>query len=151
MNRQVSFSWMRSVGTKFAITVALLFASGAPSQTTTASMQPTAEVGMIMLLAAPQRFDHHVIRTWGYLNLRSDNDGLWLHEGDLQASLWKDSIALDLTEEQEKQFQNLNHTYVMVEGVLHANKPTSRALNSGTLVHITLVQGWKPFVEPNKK
>ena len=145
MTRRFGFFVMRSGGVKGVVALALLFGHGSASQTAPTTQQ-AAQVGMVMLLATPARFDNHIIRTWGFLNLRADNDGLWLHEDDMQASLWKDSVALDLTEEQQKQYQNLNHTYVMVEGVLHAHKATSRALDSGTLVHIRLVRGWKPYV-----
>ncbi len=111
-----------------------------------------ASVGMVALLAAPQKYDGKVIRTWGFLNLRSDNDGIWLHKEDLQAALWKNSFALELTAEQEKQFKDLNHTYVMLEGSLHSKGSEGPALNSGTISHITLVHGWSPYVpfEPKK-
>jgi hypothetical protein len=141
---------MRTTGMKSVAVLALLSAQLALSQSPAAKKQ-VDEIGMVMLLAAPAKFDNHVVRTWGFLNLRADNDGLWLHEEDMQASLWKDSVAIDLTEEQRKQYQNLNHTYVMVEGVLHTHKSTSRALDSGTLVHITLMQGWQPYVPLDSK
>jgi hypothetical protein len=108
---------------------------------------------MVALLATPQKYTGKVVRTWGFLNLRSDDDGLFLHEEDCQIPLLKNSFSLELTVEQEKQFKSLNHTYVMVEGTLHSEGPDSTALNSGTFVHISLIHGWKPFVpfKSNKK
>jgi hypothetical protein len=107
--------------------------------------EPTI-VGMVALLAAPQKYNGKIIRTWGFLNLRSDDNAIFLHKEDCQVPLLKNSFGLDLTEEQEKQFKSLNQTYVMVEGTLHSAGPDGPASNSGTLVHITLVHGWKPYV-----
>ncbi len=151
MNRQIKRYAMRKV-TSFLIGLLLFTAVDTFSTGDTKGPQPLS-VGMVALLATPQKYTGKVIRTWGFLNLRPDNNGLWLHEADLQASLWKDSFALDLTEEQEKQFKSLNQTYVMVEGTLHSKGPAGTALNSGTFVHILLVSGWQPFVpfEPKTK
>ena len=78
-----------------------------------------------------------------------------IHKGkeDLEAALWKDSFALDLTGEQQKQFEGLNHTYVMVEGTLHSEGPEGPALDSGTITHVTLMHAWTPFApfEPKKR
>lgn len=114
--------------------------------------EPTS-VGMVALLAAPQKYNGRVVRTWGFLNLRADDNAIFLHKEDCEIPLLKNSFRLDLTEDQQAQFKNLNQTYVMVEGTLHSAGPDGPALNSGTFVHITLVHGWKPYVpfEPNKK
>ena len=110
-------------------------------------------VGMLALLAAPQKYDGKVIRTIGYLYLRSDGDALFFREEDLQIPLLKDSFAMELTPEQKQEFKALNLTYVMVEGTLRSQGPDGPAVNSGTISHITMVHGWKPFIpfEPSKK
>jgi len=60
---------------------------------------------------------------------------------------------MELTQEQMQEFKALNLTYVMVEGILRSQGPDGPALNSGTITHITMVHGWKPFIpfEPSKK
>lgn len=111
------------------------------------------EVGMVALLAAPHKYDGKVIRTWGFLNLRFESDSLWLHQEDLWNSLLKNSFALKLTRKQREQFKSLNHTYVMVQGILHSKGPAGPGLESGTISDVTMVHGWTPFVpfEPKKK
>lgn len=103
-------------------------------------------IGMIPLLAAPQKYDGKVIRTRGFLNLRFECDSLWLHREDLQASLLKNSFALSLTQKQREEFKSLNHTYVMVQGILHSKGPDNPGLASGTISDITMVHGWLPYV-----
>jgi hypothetical protein len=103
-------------------------------------------VGMVALLATPEKYNGKVIQTWGFLNLRSDDDALFLHEEDLRVPLLKNSFRLELTVEQEKKFKDLNLTYVVIEGTLHSEGAAGPALDSGTIIHITVVNGWKPFV-----
>ncbi len=110
-------------------------------------------VGMVALLASPQKYDGKIIRTWGFLNLRPDDNAIFAHEEDCQIPLYKNSFGLDFTEAQERQFKSLNQTYVIIEGTMHSKGADGPALDSGTLVHITMVHGWKPFVpfDPDKK
>jgi hypothetical protein len=137
-----------------SLSVVLLVFTAGPrlSKSAPRSSKPIV-IGMIPLLAAPQKYDGKVIQTWGFLNLRYEDDSLWLHREDLQASLWKDSFALQLTQKQREQFKGLNHTYVMVQGTLHSKGPDGDSLDSGTIAQVTLVHGWTPFVpfETKKK
>jgi hypothetical protein len=104
-------------------------------------------VGMIPLLASPQKYNGKVIQTIGFLHISShfEDDSLWLHEEDGQFSLYKNCFALVLSNDQRKQFIHLNHTYVAIEGTLHSKGPEGESLNSGTIVHITAMSGWSPY------
>lgn len=125
----------------------LLFApTSGPSADTARPAKPVV-VGMIPLLASPEKYDGKIIQTWGFLNLRPPEDnGIWLHKEDMDASLWKDSFRLQLTEKQDEQYKSLNHTYVIVQGTLHSKGPATPDLVSGTISDVTLVHGWKPYV-----
>jgi len=104
-------------------------------------------VGMIALLALPQKYNGKTITTIGFLNigrLRED-DSLWLHEDDGKFSLYKNSFALDLSDDQRKQFLHLNHTYVLITGTLHSEGPEGTKMNSGIIVSITQLDGWQPY------
>ena len=152
MNKQVERCARRWSTVGLLIAMLLATASSKALWGASKAGEPTS-VGMVALLAAPQKYNGKFIRTWGFLNLRSDDNAIFLHQEDCQIPLLKNSFRLDLTEDQEKQFKSLNQTYVMVEGTLHSAGPDGPALNSGTLVHITLVHGWKPYVPfgPNEK
>lgn len=136
---------MKLKAISLSIAVVLLAASTTIPMNAQKRSEPIS-VGMVALLSAPQNYNGKVIRTWGFLNLRSDDDGLFLHEEDLRIPLLKNSFKLDLTAEQEQQFKNLNLTYVILEGTMRSDGPDSSALTSGTITHITLVHGWAPYV-----
>jgi hypothetical protein len=105
-------------------------------------------VGMIALLASPQRYNGKVIQTIGFLHIspHPEDDSLWLHEEDGQFSLYKNSFALVLSHDQRKQFMPLNHTYVAIEGTLHSKGAEGTDMNSGTIVHITALGSWSPYL-----
>ncbi|MBZ5538871.1 MAG: hypothetical protein LAO31_23235 [Acidobacteriia bacterium] len=114
---------------------------GAPKQ------RGPINVGMIPLLASPQKYNGKIIQTIGFLNIGSmrENDDLWLYEDDGKFSLYKNSFALDLSDDQRTQFIDLNHTYVLIEGTLHSKGPEGTNMNSGIIVHITRLAGWHPY------
>lgn len=136
---------MKSKAISLSVAVLLLAASTMVPMNAQKRSGPIS-VGMVALLAAPQNYNGKVIRTWGFLNLRPDDDGLFLHEEDLRIPLLKNSFKLDLTAEQEQQFKNLNLTYVILEGTMRSEGPDGPALTSGTITHITFVHGWAPYV-----
>jgi hypothetical protein len=104
-------------------------------------------VGMIALLASPEKYNGKVIQTIGFLNIGSmrENDNLWLHEDDGKFSLYKNSFALDLSDDQRKQFLQLNHTYVLITGTLHSEGAEGTKMNSGIIVDIKQLDGWQPY------
>jgi hypothetical protein len=110
-------------------------------------------VGMIALLASPQRYNGKIIQTIGFLNIGSmrENDNLWLYEDDGKFSLYKNSFALDLTDDQRKQFLHLNHTYVLITGTLHSEGPEGTKMNSGIIVKVTQLDGWQPYQPSSPK
>jgi hypothetical protein len=69
-----------------------------------------------------------------------------------QIPLLKNSLKLELTSAQENEFKDLNHTYIVVEGIMRSDGADGPALNSGAITRITLVHGWAPCVpfEPKK-
>jgi hypothetical protein len=103
-------------------------------------------VGMIALLASPEKYNGKVISTVGFLNIGSmpENDNLWLYEADGKSLLYMNTIALDLSDDQRKEFMPLNHTYVLITGTFRSNRPESAMMNSGTIVRIRRVDGWQP-------
>lgn len=129
----------------------LLLGASRFSMSAPKSAEPIS-VGMVALLAAPQNYNNKIIRTWGFLNLHSDDNALFLHEEDLRIPLLKNSFKLELTPEQERQFKKLNLTYVMIEGTMRSKGPDGPDLHSGTITHLTLVHGWAPYIpfEPKK-
>jgi hypothetical protein len=104
-------------------------------------------VGMIALLASPQKYNGKIIQTIGFLHIGSmhEDDNLWLHEEDRRFFLYKDSFSLNLSDDQRKQFIHLNNTYVLITGTLHSKGPEGRSMDSGIIVRITALDGWYPY------
>lgn len=103
-------------------------------------------VGMVALLASPEKYDSKEISTWGFLYIgrMPEEDSLWLHKEDGDVSLFKNSFALELSPEQRQSFTCVNQTYVMITGTLRSNGSDSSRLNSGTIKNIKNVTGWSP-------
>jgi len=95
---------------------------------------------MIQLLSDPHRYDGKVILTYGFFNLRPNDNGLWLHKEDLDSALWKNSFSVELTPEQQQRFKSMNQTYVVIQGTLHSKGNQDEMLNSGTITDITVLK-----------
>jgi hypothetical protein len=104
-------------------------------------------VGMIPLLASPQKYNGKVVQTVGFLHIGRPRaaDSLWLHEQDAQADLFKNSFWLDLSDDQRNDYLHLNHTYVLIVGTLRSDGPEGTNLTSGTIVRIRHISGWHPY------
>jgi hypothetical protein len=104
-------------------------------------------VGMVALLAAPEKYDGKVIQTWGYLHIgrMPEDDSLWLREEDGKFALCKNSFALEFSPDQREQFQCVNHTYILLVGTLKSEGPDTSGMNSGRITKITHLIGWSPY------
>lgn len=99
-------------------------------------------VGMVALLATPQRYEGKVIRTIGFMCVEFENDALYLHEEDYRHGLHKNSFALRLSESQRKEFKGLSLKYVLIEGTVYASGPEQTDLWSGAIGNITRLEAW---------
>jgi hypothetical protein len=78
-------------------------------------------VGMVALLAAPEKYDGKFIRTIGFICLEFEGDALYLHEEDYRYGEIKHSFSLRLSEAQRKQFKSLSLKRVVIEATVYAN------------------------------
>jgi len=102
-------------------------------------------VGMVSLLASPERYDGQRIRTTGFLCLEFEGNAIYLHQEDYRFRLTKNAVALDLTKEQEVQFKALSLKYVLIEGTVEASKASvERGIYSGFIGNITRLEYWRP-------
>ena len=102
-------------------------------------------VGMISLLADPDKYSAIRIRTFGFLSIEIENTALYLQEEDYGSGLGKNALELNLTQEQEKQFKSLSLKYVVIEGtVVSTRASVEHGLSGGALGKITRVELWQP-------
>ena len=79
------------------------------------------DVGMVALLAEPQKYEGKLIRTIGFMCIEFENDALYLHEEDYRYGEIKNSFRLRLSESQRKQFKDLRLKHVVIEAKVYAN------------------------------
>jgi hypothetical protein len=130
-----------------ALALSLLSLSGAGSrysqQSSRASAKPQLiDVGMVALLAAPQRYDGAAIRTQGFACIEFEGDALYLHEEDYKFGLTKNAFRLRLSDSQRKELKSLNLKYAIIEATLHASGPEQRGIWSGVIGEISRFEAW---------
>lgn len=130
-----------------SLLVVVLLAAGAAVYVSAEKPSKSVSIGMVALLAAPQKYDGREIQTWGYLHIgrMPEEDSLWLRKEDGDFALFKNSFALELSPEQRKAFNCVNHTYVVAIGTLRSDGPDTSSMNSGTITRITRLIGWSPY------
>lgn len=116
-----------------------------PQQTGESSDVPEpVDVGMVALIAAPERYEGKFIRTHGFLCIEFEGDALYLHKEDYRYALTKNSLALRLSKSQREKFKSLSLKYVLIEGTVYAKGLEARDVWSGAIGKITRLEVW-PF------
>jgi hypothetical protein len=134
-----------------AVTIAFFWlvpVVASPSGPQTSEHSPNSEpasVGMVALLAAPEKYDGVQIRTFGFLRIEFEGNALYLHQEDYRNRLRKNALELNLSAEQEKELMPLNLKYVVIEGTVSGNRGVvERGMYSGALGKVTRVEYWHP-------
>lgn len=138
---------MKRVAIRTAVAIAaLIILNGLGRGIAAQKTSKPINVGMVALLASPEKYDGKEISTWGFLHIgrMPEDDGLWLHKEDGDFALYKNSLALELSPEQRQSYGCVNHTYVMITGRMRSDGPDTSALNSGAIQSVTDVIGWSP-------
>jgi hypothetical protein len=99
-------------------------------------------VGMVALVANPQRYEGKITRTVGFLCVEFEGNALYVHDEDYRHGLSKNSMALRLSDSQSKQFKSLSLRYVIIEATAYANGLESTAEWAGALGNITRLEVW---------
>src|SRR5580704_15463974 len=76
-------------------------------------------VGMVALVANPQRYEGKITRTVGFLCVEFEGNALYVHDEDYRHGLSKNSMALRLSDSQSKQFKSLSLRYVIIEATAY--------------------------------
>lgn len=100
-------------------------------------------MGLVALLAEPQKYDGKVVRTIGFASIRFEGNALFLHEEDYRYGNLKNAVALRVTEAQAEQFKRMSLKYVIIEGTMHANGDESWDY-AGAIGEITRFDYWGP-------
>ena len=102
--------------------------------------EPT-DVGMIQLLAQPEKYHGKFIRVQGFLRLEFEGNALYLHREDYAHGLTNNGVWVDMLLSPEH--MKLNMHYVLIEGVFNAKDRGHLGLWSGTIEKITRAIPWR--------
>lgn len=135
--------WSKILAIIIVLVALLTSMASSSSERKQANRHERIDIGMLVLLASPARYDGARIRTNGFLHLGFEENALYFHEEDYMHGLTKNALALDLSPDQAARFKDLSGKYVLIEGTVSASQETiERGLWSGVLGAITRVEAW---------
>ena len=101
-------------------------------------------VGLIKLIATPEKYDGKNVEAIGFLKLEYEGDKLYLHEEDYKHGITENAIWLGVTKKQRQDLENSNMHYALVAGTFKAGNNQMSGHTNGTIIHITVARIW-PF------
>jgi hypothetical protein len=98
------------------------------------------EVSIINLIATPKKYNGKLVRVMGYLNMKYENDAIYLHKEDYDLKLYKNSVGVEILRQvrDEEYYKKCNNKYVFVEGTFNMNRANEGTFNS-SIVNITRI------------
>lgn len=99
------------------------------------------DASLISMLATPERFHGKTVRVFGYLNLAFEGNAIYLHKEDLEHGLYKNGFWVRVPEHLRS--EEVNHSYVLLEGRFDMTSHGHMGLWSGTITDITRLEAWR--------
>ncbi len=121
------------------LTTLLVTPTANPQQPAHKPVVQAIDIGMVALLASPEKYQGEVIRTIGFLCIEFEGDALYLHEEDYRYGLRGDSFALRLADSQRTRLKPESLGYVIIEATVEAHPPEGFG---GVLGNITRSDAW---------
>lgn len=110
---------------------------------TQSTVSQPVDVGMVALLASPQKYRGKTIRTVGFMCLESEGSALYLHAEDYRYRDTENAFELELSKAQEEQFKSLSLKHVLIEGIVHDDSEGT-SMYAGSIRNITRLEYWRP-------
>lgn len=124
-------------GVLFSFLVLGLGGAGLPTRPAEqAQSSEVMHVSMIQLVASPERFEGKRVQLLGYCRFGFEEHSLYLHREDSLLLNTANAVWLDTTERRE----DLNETFVRVEGTFTARDHGHLGLWPGALVQISRLE-----------
>ncbi|MCO5950131.1 hypothetical protein [Mucilaginibacter flavidus] len=101
------------------------------------------EVSLLNLIVAPEKYRGHKVRTFGYLNLEFEGNGIYLHKEDYENGLFKNALWVEMSPDSIRRPEIRQHikSYVMLEGTFEEDEG-HMDLFSGTIKNISRIIKW---------
>jgi len=108
------------------------------------------DISLIQLIATPELFNGREIRVIGFLHLEFEGDALYLHREDFEHSITQNSIAIELSQPQDRVWRKLGDQYAIIEGKFSSISKGHLGARPGSLQEITRLGGWRIKRSPKK-
>lgn len=100
------------------------------------------DISAIRLIATPELFDGQEVRVIGFLHLELEGDAVYVHRQDFENSIDQNSVAIELSESQERTWSKLNNHYVIIEGRFSSTAKGHLGARSGSLQDVARLGDW---------
>ncbi|MCX6992652.1 MAG: hypothetical protein NT011_05835 [Kiritimatiellaeota bacterium] len=98
------------------------------------------DVSMIQLVASPEKYEGKYVRVMGFLRLKFEGNGLYLHREDYEKSLYKNGVWVHVAETEAN--RKFNMKYVLIEGTFDSKDKGHMGLWSGAIKDIKRIDFW---------
>jgi hypothetical protein len=92
------------------------------------------KVSMIQLIANPEKYDGKLIAVVGYLQLKFEDNELFLHEEDYKHYITKNAIWVSVGPKMKPYSDQLNMHYVLLVGTFNATNKGHMDMESGSIL-----------------
>jgi hypothetical protein len=101
------------------------------------------DVSLLNLIVTPEKYQGCKIRTFGYLNLEFEGNGIYLHKEDYEHGLYKNALWVEISADSVRKPEIKQHikSYVMLEGIFYREEG-HMDLFSGTIKNISRIIKW---------
>lgn len=99
-------------------------------------------VSVLQLIATPERYNGEQVRLTGFLHLEFEGDAIYLHRDDFDRAITPNSLAIDLSDAQQRAWSRLNNRYVSIEGRFSSTEKGHLGIRPGTIGQITRLGDW---------
>ncbi len=122
-----------------SVTIVLLTALSAARVSQAQNNPIRNSVSIVQLIATPEKYDHKVVQVRGFLRLEFEGDAIYLHEDDYRHAIHNNGLMVVTNPKIDREADELNLHYVVLEGTFDADNHGNMGLNSGTITNITFV------------
>ncbi|MBZ5549802.1 MAG: hypothetical protein LAO22_17895 [Acidobacteriia bacterium] len=112
-----------------------------------ANQPPAKVVGLVQLLANPEKYDGQRVDLIGYLRLEFEGNILYLAAEDYKNSIPENGIWIDITHDMDANRVRLDRKYVQLIGTFSSRKK-GNSLGAGSLTQIQKATFWSDPEHP---
>ena len=101
-------------------------------------------LSLVNLIATPEKYHGKKVQIIGYLNIKFEGNGIYLHKDDYEHGIYSNGfwVSIDKNIQQKIADEKINKNYVLLEGTFNMNQRGHMGLWSGAIEQITQIIKW---------